>query len=90
MTFEEIQEGMSVLYIPRHAQGKRTHPDCQRGIVNGKTATHVLVCYGTDRHSNPTVPVFLVPDASGAPGLGWFLPPPDRSRGAERTTEREG
>jgi hypothetical protein len=58
-------EGMPVLYIPRHAQGKRTHPDCQRGIVTGKTATHVLVRYGTDRHSNATVPAFLLPDAPG-------------------------
>jgi len=54
MTLEEIHEGMPVLYIPRHAQGKGTHPDCQRGIVTGKTATHVLVRHGTDQHSNPT------------------------------------
>ncbi len=68
MTLDEIQEGMPVLYIPRHAQGKRTHPDCQRGMVTGKTATHALVRYGTDRYSNPTLPVFLVPDAAGAGG----------------------
>ncbi|HEY5865145.1 MAG TPA: hypothetical protein VI542_06265 [Candidatus Tectomicrobia bacterium] len=89
MMLDEIQEGMPVLSIPRHAQGKRTHPDCQRGIVTAKTATHVLVRYGTDRHSNPTAPAFLVPDASGAPGFGWCLPPPDHSRGAGRTTGRE-
>ena len=89
MMLDEIQEGMPVLYIPRHAQGKWTHPDCQRGIVTRKTATHVLVRYGTDRHSNPTAPTFLVPDGSGAPGLGWCLPPPDRSRGTGRTTGRE-
>ena len=35
MMLDEIQEGMPVLYIPRHAQGKWTHPDCQRGIVTG-------------------------------------------------------
>jgi hypothetical protein len=63
MTLEEIQEGMPVLSIPQHAQGKRTHPDCQRGMVTGKTAPHVLVCYGTDRHSNTTAPAFLVPEA---------------------------
>ena len=33
---------MPVLYIPRHAQGMRPHPDCQGGIVTGKTATHVI------------------------------------------------
>ena len=74
MTLEEIQEGMPVLSIPQHAQGKRTHPDCQRGMVTGKTAPHVLVRYGTDRHSNTTAPAFLVPDAPGALGLGWFSP----------------
>ena len=89
MTLDEIHEGMPVLYIPRHAQGKRTHPDCQRGMVTGKTATHALVRYGTDRYSNPTPPAFLVPDASGAPGFGWVLAPPDHSRGARRTTGRE-
>ena len=89
MTFEEIQEGMPVLYMPRHAQGKRTHPDCQRGIVTGKTATHVLVRYGTDRHSNPTAPAFLVPDTTGAPRHRGVLSPPDRSDEAQRNAERE-
>ena len=89
MTLDEIQEGMPVLSIPLHAQGKRTHPDCQRGIVTGKTVTHAWVRYGTDRYSNPTPPGFLVPDASGARGLGWCFSPPDRSRGAGRTIERE-
>src|SRR5712691_9358006 len=89
MTLEEIQEGMPVLYIPQHAQEKRTHPDCQRGMVTGKTAPHVLVRYGTDRHSNTTAPAFLVPDAPGALGLGGFLPPPDRSGGARGNAERE-
>ena len=92
MTLDEIEEGMPVLSIPRHAQGKRTHPDCQRGMVTGKTATHVLVRYGTDRHSNATAPAFLVPDATGAPGLGGLLLPPDRSDGARRNVggRREG
>ena len=79
MTLDEIQEGMPVLYISRHAQGKRTHPDCQRGIVTGKTATHVLVRSGTDRHSNPTAPACLVPDTTGAPGIGGVLSPRDRA-----------
>ena len=60
MMLDEIQEGMPVLYIPRHAQGKRTHPDCQRGMVTGKTATHALVRYGMDRYSNPTLPVGVI------------------------------
>jgi hypothetical protein len=89
MMLDEIQEGMRVLYIPRHAQGKRTHPECQRGIVTGKTATHVLVRYGTDRHSNPTAPAFLVPDTTGAPGIGGVLSPRDRSDEAQRNAKRE-
>ena len=74
-----------MLYIPRHAQGKRTHPDCQRGIVTGKTATHVMVRYGTDRHSNATAPAFLVPDTAVVPGLRGLLPPVERRGGVRRT-----
>ena len=62
MTLDEITEGMRVLYIPRHAQGQRTHPDCVRGVVTAKDETSVFVRYGTDRHSNPTAPEFLVRD----------------------------
>ena len=89
MMLDEIQEGMRVLSMPRHAQEKRTHPDCQRGIITGKTATHVLVRSGTDRHSNPTAPAFLVPDTTGAPGIGGVLSPRDRSDEAQRNAERE-
>ena len=62
MTLDELHEGMRVLYIPPHAQGERTHPDCQRGIVTSTTATHAFVRYGTDRQSHATLPVLLVPD----------------------------
>jgi hypothetical protein len=89
MTLDEIQEGMPVLYIPRHAQGERTHPDCQQGIVTGKNATHVFVRYGTDRHSNATVPALLVPDATDTPGPWWYTPPPRRTDGSRRDAERD-
>ena len=62
MTLDELHEGMRVRYIPPHAQGERTHPDCQRGIVTSTTATHAFVRYGTDRQSHATLPVLLVPD----------------------------
>ncbi len=62
MTLDELHEGMRVLYIPPHAQGERTHPDCQRGIVTSTTATHAFVRYGTDRQSHATLPGLLVPD----------------------------
>ena len=52
MQLAEIQEGMRVLFIPRHARGNRQHRDCVRGVVTGKTDTLVLVRYETDRHSN--------------------------------------
>jgi hypothetical protein len=70
MTLDECHEGMRVLYIPPHAQGERTHPDCQRGIVTSMNATHAFVRYGTDRHSNATVPAWLVPDDHDAP-FSW-------------------
>jgi hypothetical protein len=90
MMLDEIQEGMPVLSIPPHAQGKRTHPDCQRGIVTGKTATHVVVRSGTDRQSNATVPAFLVPDAPGTPALGRLTLPPYRPERARGEAKREG
>ena len=80
MTLDEIQEGMPVLYVPRQAQGERTHPDCQRGIVTGKTTTQVFVRYGTDRHSHATVPEMLARDDAGVP-FSWRYPsPPPRGR----------
>lgn len=43
MTFPK---GKRVIYIPKHAQGDRNHPDCQHGVVksSGKGAT-VFVLY---------------------------------------------
>ena len=83
MTLDEIQEGMRVLYIPPHAQGERTHPDCQRGIVMSKNTTHVFVRYGTDRYSHATPPEVLVRDNAGVP-FSWRSPSPP-PRGSEET-----
>jgi len=78
MTLDELHEGMQVLYIPQHAHGNTTHPDCQRGMVTSKTATQVFVRYGTDSHSNATLPALLVPDDQPAP-FAWRYPlPPGR------------
>jgi hypothetical protein len=30
---ELLKEGTQVIYVPRHADGKITHPDCQYGFV---------------------------------------------------------
>jgi len=37
-------KGTRVVYIPTHAGGSRSHPDCQHGVVQrpGTFATHVL------------------------------------------------
>ena len=79
MTLDEIHEGMPVLYIPRDAHGDRTHPDCQWGIVTGKSDTQAFVRYGTDHHSHATLPAFLVPDNHDR-GFAWRFPlPPGRS-----------
>ena len=74
MTLDEIQEGMSVFYIPRHAQGKRTHPDCQRGMVTGKTATNALVRYGTDQYSTPPHPPSWCQTRQGHEASGGVFP----------------
>lgn len=81
MTLNAIQEGMRVLSIPPHAQGERTHPDCQQGIVTSTHATHVFVRYGTDRQSNAMLPALLVPDDTRAPFF-WRAPSPP-PRGSE-------
>ena len=33
MTIEDLEEGMEVLYVPRHADEDVMHPDCERGTV---------------------------------------------------------
>ena len=78
MTLEDIHEGMQALYIPPHAHGEKTHPDCQRGIVTSKSATHVFVRYGADQHSHATAPAWLVPGDQATP-FSWRYPlPPGR------------
>ena len=100
MQLDEIQEGMRVLFIPRHARGNRQHRDCVRGVVTGKTDTWVFVRYDTDRHSNATAPAYLVRDEYRGPAgvalhprPGVRLPeelgeaPPLPSRQRRRPTE---
>lgn len=63
MKIEDIKEDMSVLYIPGHAHGDRTHPDCERGIVSSKNAVNVFVRYyhnGVLREAWSTSPEDLV------------------------------
>ena len=100
MQLDEIQEGMRVLFIPRHARGNRQHRDCVRGVVTGKTDTWVFVRYDTDRHRNAPAPAYLVRDEYRGPAgvarhprPGVRLPeelgeaPPLPSRQRRRPTE---
>lgn len=41
----DFHEGETVLYIPRHAQGDITHPDCEHGIVSSQNGEYVFVRY---------------------------------------------
>jgi hypothetical protein len=37
----QFKEGDIVLYVPNHAHGNRSHPDCEKGVVTsiGRTGT---------------------------------------------------
>jgi len=60
VTLDEIREGMLVKYIPGHAQGDRSHPDCEVGRVTSKNDVHVFVRYGAKLHAEATDPDDLV------------------------------
>jgi hypothetical protein len=42
---EDFHEGETVLYVPRHAQGDITHPDCEHGVVSSQNGESVFVRY---------------------------------------------
>jgi hypothetical protein len=39
---EDFHEGETVLYVPRHAQGDITHPDCEHGVVSSQNGESVV------------------------------------------------
>lgn len=41
----DFSAGDSVLYVPRHAHGDRSHPHCERGIVSSTNEKFVFVRY---------------------------------------------
>lgn len=43
VTHEDINS--PVTYIPRHAQGDASHPDCERGTISSFTESHLFVRY---------------------------------------------
>ncbi len=42
---KEFKKGQRVRYIPTHAEGDETHPDCQNGIVSSVNDKFVFVKY---------------------------------------------
>jgi len=44
---KEFLVGDKVTYVPRHAKGDASHPDCEEGIVTSMNDKFVFVEYGT-------------------------------------------
>lgn len=47
----EFREGDQVRYLPHHAHGCPSHPDCERGTVTSITGEYVRVRFGGNEHS---------------------------------------
>jgi len=45
MKIEDFEPGDAVRYIPGHAKGNPSHPDCENGIVSSKNDVNVFVRY---------------------------------------------
>ena len=65
MKIEEFKPGDQVRYIPGHAHGDASHPDCEDGIVSSQNGVNVFVRYyhkngGLRLHSQATTPTDLV------------------------------
>jgi len=45
MKLTECKKGTRVRYVPRHAEGDTSHPDCQNGVVSSKNDTFAFVKY---------------------------------------------
>ena len=52
----DFHPGDRVLYVPNHAQGDTTHPDCERGVVTSTNEVNVFVRYGAGIHAQATSP----------------------------------
>ncbi len=33
VTAKQLKKGTQIIYVPNHANGNRSHPDCERGFV---------------------------------------------------------
>jgi hypothetical protein len=45
MTTSDFKPGDRVRYVPRHANGDMSHPDCENGIVSSTNDRFVFVRY---------------------------------------------
>lgn len=45
LKLEEIETGQRVIYIPKHANKDRNHPDCRWGTVSSKNDKFAFVRY---------------------------------------------
>lgn len=43
MNLDDVQVGRRVRFIPHHAHGDRTHPDCEFGTVTSKNSRYAFV-----------------------------------------------
>lgn len=53
---EHFRVGDEVRYVPHHAKGDRSHPDCENGVVTSTNAMYVFVRYGTNLRGQATNP----------------------------------
>ena len=44
----DFKPGMSVKYVPNHAEGDETHKDCENGIVSSVGVTYVFVKFSLE------------------------------------------
>jgi hypothetical protein len=56
----EFEIGMSVRYVPGHARGDITHPDCEDGVVTFINRAAVFVRFGRELHAKACYPRDLV------------------------------
>lgn len=57
---QELELQDKVLYVPTHAEGDITHPDCERGVITAMRDGGVWVRFGNDAHAKLCYPENLV------------------------------
>jgi hypothetical protein len=60
MSTADFTPGDTVLYVPNHAHGDKTHPDCELGVVTSTNDVNVFVRYNGRTQSQATSPDDLI------------------------------